>query len=67
MKTLLALLLFFSTTVFANNFKTENEALDFCLKIHDKKNTPEQIKQIIKKSMRYLIGKKYSLIINPYL
>ena len=51
MKTLLALLLFFSTTVFANSFKTENEALDFCLKIHDKKNTPEQIKQIIKKSM----------------
>ena len=51
MKTLLALLLLFSTTVFANSFKTEKEALDFCLKIHDEKNTPEQIKQIIKKSM----------------
>lgn len=51
MRILFSLLLFVSTIVFANSFKTEKEALDFCLTIHDEKNTPEQINQIIKKSM----------------
>jgi hypothetical protein len=52
MKKIIIILFFISSSVYAADFKTEKDALDFCLTIHDEINTPKQIKQIIKKSMR---------------
>ena len=51
MKKLIILLFLISNSIYAADFQTEKEALDFCLTIHDEVNTPEQIKQIIKKGM----------------
>ena len=42
---------FFSTFVFAGDLKTEQDAIDFCLTIHDEVNTPEKIQELIKEKM----------------
>jgi len=45
------LIFFYTTFVFADDLKTKQDAIDFCLTIHDEGNTPKIIQELIKEKM----------------